>query len=49
MYSCLAGFVEPCESLEEAVRREVKEESGIEVSYAICKQLYFVFGITVSM
>lgn len=31
MYSCLAGFVEQCESLEEAVRREVKEEAGIEV------------------
>lgn len=31
MYSCLAGYVGPCESLEEAVRREVKEESGIDV------------------
>ena len=31
MYSTLAGFVEPGESLEEAVRREVKEESGIDV------------------
>ena len=31
MYSTLAGFVEPGESLEEAVFREVKEESGIEV------------------
>ena len=29
MYSTLAGFVEPGESLEEAVRREVFEESGI--------------------
>ena len=27
----LAGFVEPGETLEEAVRREVLEESGIEV------------------
>ena len=36
MYSLLAGFVEPGESLEAAVRREVLEESGIrvgEVSY----------------
>ncbi len=36
-YSCLAGFVEPGESLEEAVAREVLEEVGIEVeaiSYA---------------
>jgi NAD+ diphosphatase len=31
MYSTLAGFVEPGESLEEAVRREVFEESGIRV------------------
>lgn len=31
MYSTLAGFVEPGESLEEAVRREVMEESGISV------------------
>ncbi|CAA7616611.1 NTP pyrophosphohydrolase [Candidatus Terasakiella magnetica] len=29
MYSCLAGFVEPGESLEEAVYREVWEEAGI--------------------
>ncbi|MBV9106612.1 MAG: NAD(+) diphosphatase [Verrucomicrobia bacterium] len=31
MYSTLAGFVEPGEKLEDAVFREVKEESGIEV------------------
>ena len=30
-YSVLAGFVEPGESLEQAVRREVKEEAGIDV------------------
>jgi NAD+ diphosphatase len=31
MYSCLAGFVEPGETLEDAVRRETREESSIEV------------------
>lgn len=31
MYSLLAGFVEPGEPIEAAVRREVKEESNIEV------------------
>ncbi len=31
MYSCLAGFMEPGETLESAVRREVFEETGVEV------------------
>ncbi len=30
-FSCLAGFMEPGETPEEAVRREVLEESGIQV------------------
>jgi NAD+ diphosphatase len=31
IYSALAGFVEPSETLEESVHREVREEVGIEV------------------
>jgi NAD+ diphosphatase len=31
MYSALAGFTEPGESLRETVRREVREEVGVEV------------------
>ncbi|MGO9309061.1 MAG: NAD(+) diphosphatase [Spirochaetia bacterium] len=31
LYSVLAGFVEPGETLEECVEREVREETGIEV------------------
>jgi NAD+ diphosphatase len=31
LYSVLAGFVEPGETLEETVRREVEEEVGIKV------------------
>jgi NAD+ diphosphatase len=32
MYSTLAGFVEPGESLEETVRREIYEEAGVELT-----------------
>lgn len=32
MYSTLAGFVEPGESLEEAIHREIREEVGVEVA-----------------
>lgn len=36
MYSALAGFLEPGETIEDAVRREIREEAGIacaEVAY----------------
>ena len=32
MYSCLAGFVEAAETIEDAVAREIFEESGIRVT-----------------
>lgn len=35
LWSCLAGFIEPGESLEEAVKRETWEETGVEVGEAI--------------
>nr|XP_043629123.1 nudix hydrolase 19, chloroplastic isoform X2 [Erigeron canadensis] len=35
MWSCLSGFLEPGESLEEAVRRETWEETGIEVGEVV--------------
>ena len=31
MLTCLSGFVEQVETIEEACRREVMEEAGIEV------------------
>ena len=31
LHSCLAGYVEPGESIEEAVRRETREEAGLRV------------------
>ena len=30
MYSALAGFIEPGETIEEAVRREISEEAGVQ-------------------
>ena len=39
-FSCLAGFMEPGETLEEGVRREVHEEAGIRVGrvrYLACQ------------
>ncbi|KAI5305239.1 exosome non-catalytic core subunit rrp46 [Ascosphaera pollenicola] len=34
-YSTLAGFVEPAESVEDAVRREVWEEAGVSISRVV--------------
>ena len=31
-YTCIAGFMEPGETVEEAVRREVREEAGVAVA-----------------
>jgi NAD+ diphosphatase len=33
VYSALAGFVEPGETIEDCVRREVREEVGVEVAH----------------
>ncbi|XP_023368491.1 peroxisomal NADH pyrophosphatase NUDT12 isoform X2 [Otolemur garnettii] len=33
MFTCLAGFIEPGETIEDAVRREVEEESGVRVGH----------------
>ena len=38
MWSCLAGFVEPGESVEDAVRRETLEEAGIK-----CGRVKYLF------
>ena len=40
LYSLLAGFMEPGETIEEAVRRETREESGVEIGrvrYLACQ------------
>jgi NAD+ diphosphatase len=34
MWSCLAGFVEPGETIEEAARREIMEEAGVRLGAA---------------
>jgi NAD+ diphosphatase len=39
MWSCLAGFVEPGEAIEDAVRRETMEEAGIK-----CGRVKYLFS-----
>ena len=39
LYSCLAGFVEPGENLEQAVAREVEEEVGKKVEKEVEKEV----------
>jgi NAD+ diphosphatase len=39
MWSCLAGFAEPGESIEDAVRRETLEEAGIR-----CGRVGYLFS-----
>lgn len=34
-YSCLAGFLEPAETIEDCVRREIWEESGVTVGRVV--------------
>jgi NAD+ diphosphatase len=50
MWSCLAGFVEPGETIEAAVRREVREEAGIvcgSVSYVASQPWPFPMSLMI--
>ena len=50
MWSCLAGFVEPGETIEQAVRRETLEEAGIPcgtVTYFACQPWPFPMSLMI--
>lgn len=50
MWSCLAGFVEPGETFEDAVRRETLEEAGIatsRVTYQACQPWPFPMSLMI--
>lgn len=50
MWSCLAGFIEPGETIEEAVRRETLEEAGIRtgrVAYHACQPWPFPMSLMI--
>jgi len=52
MYSALAGFVEPGETIEDAARREVYEEAGIrvgEVRYVTSQPWPFVSNLMIGL
>lgn len=52
MYSALAGFVEPGETIEDAARREVFEEAGIrvgKVSYELSQPWPFVSSLMIGL
>lgn len=52
MYSALAGFMEPGETLEDAARREVLEESGIhvgKVTYELSQPWPFVSSLMIGL
>jgi NAD+ diphosphatase len=52
MFSALAGFMEPGETIEDAVRREVMEEAGIvvgDVKYCACQPWPFPSSLMIGM